>query len=52
MTQAIDFKKGILVIACLSKDIASQVRLLSDRIIHALNQVLGKQLVYAIHVEV
>lgn len=52
LTQAIDFKKGILIVACLTKEIASKVRLFSERIIYALNQALGKQLVFGIHVEV
>ncbi len=52
LTQAIDFKKGVLTVACLSSEVASQVRLLAQRIIYALNQIIGKQMVYAIYVEV
>lgn len=52
LTQAIDFKRGVLTVACLSKEVANQVRLLSERIIYALNQIIGKRMVYAIYVEV
>lgn len=52
LTKAVDFKKGVLTVACLSKEAARQVKLLAERIIYALNQVLGRQLVYAIYVEV
>ena len=52
LTQATDFKKGVLTVACLSREIASKVKLLAQRIIYALNQVLGKQMVFAIYVEV
>lgn len=52
LTQAVDFKKGVLTIACLSREVASKLRLLARNIIAALNQLLGKQVVYAIYVEV
>jgi len=52
LTRAIDFKNGILYVACLSKEIAYQIKLLAIRIIGALNQLIGKQVVYAIQVEV
>lgn len=52
LTQAIDFKKGILIVACLSHEVANQIRILSKRIIYELNQIIGKQMVYAIHLEV
>ncbi len=50
-TRAMDFKKGVLFVACLSKDIAYRIKVLASRIIYALNQVLGKDLVFAINVE-
>ncbi len=51
-TQAVDFKKGVLIIACLSKELANKLKLLAHRIISALNQVLGRQIVYAIYIQV
>lgn len=51
-TRAVDFKKGTLFVACLSREIAAQIRLLTQRIIYALNQLLGRQVVFAISVEV
>lgn len=52
LTQVLDFKKGILTIACLSSAVASKIKLLANRIIDCLNQVLGKRVVFAIYVEV
>lgn len=51
LTQAIDFKKGVLTVACLSREVAGKIKLLAQRIIYALNQLLGKQLVFAIYIE-
>lgn len=51
LTQAMDFKKGVLTVACLSREVATQIRLLADRIIYALNQLLGRQTVFVIRVE-
>jgi hypothetical protein len=51
-TQAINFEKGILTIACLSREVASKIKLLADRIITALNEILGRQMFFAIYVEV
>ena len=51
-TQAVDFQKGVLTVACLSREVASKIRLLAERIIAALNELLGRQMVYAIYVEV
>ncbi len=50
-TRALDFKKGVLFVACLSREIAYQIKILTSRMVHALNQVLGKQLVFTIAVE-
>lgn len=50
-TKAVDFKNGVLIIACLSKEIAYQIRLLAQRIIEALNKLIGKNTVFAIQVE-
>lgn len=52
LTKAIDFKKGILTIACLTREAAYQVKIMAERLIMALNQILGKQLIYAIYIEV
>jgi hypothetical protein len=51
LTKAVDFRKGVLTVACLSKEISYQIKLLSQRIIYALNQLLGKNLVFAIKIE-
>jgi hypothetical protein len=50
-TQAFDFQKGVLSVACLSKEIAYQIKVLSQRIIYALNQVIGFNAVFALQVE-
>ncbi len=51
-TRALDLKKGVLVVACLTKEAASLIRLLAQRIIYALNALLGRQVVYSIYLEV
>ncbi len=51
LTKALDFKKGVLTIACLSKEVAYKVKFMAERLISALNEVLGKRLIYAIYVE-
>ncbi|HVY68134.1 MAG TPA: DciA family protein [Patescibacteria group bacterium] len=52
LTRAIGFDKGVLTVACLSKAAASRIRLLSQNLITALNEWLGRRLVYAIYLEV
>jgi hypothetical protein len=52
LTQAVDFKKGILTVACLSREVASKIRFLAEQIITALNELMGKRVIYAIYVEV
>ena len=52
LTQAVDFKKGVLTVACLSREVASKIKLLSAQILAALNELMGKQVVYAIYIEV
>lgn len=52
LTRALDLKNGVLFIACLSREVAYQIRLLASRIITALNQLVGKQVVFAIQIEV
>lgn len=51
LTQAIDFKKGVLVVACLSNEVAYKIKQLSDKIISALNEVLGRRVIFAIYLE-
>ena len=50
-TKAVDLKNGILVVACLSKETAYQIKLLAQRIISTLNQLIGKQIIFGIKVE-
>lgn len=50
-TQAMDLKRGVLTVACLSKQVAQKLKLLAQRIMHTLNQILGKQIVYAINIQ-
>lgn len=52
LTQVMDFKNGVLKVACLSREVAIKINLLSKRIIFALNQALGKTVVFAIYIEV
>lgn len=52
LTKAINLKDGVLTVACLSKDVAYEIKLIAHRIIYALNQTLSKNLVFAIRVEV
>jgi Dna[CI] antecedent, DciA len=51
-TKVLDFKSGVLTVACLSRDLAYEIKLIINRLIYALNQLLGKNLVFAIRVEV
>jgi hypothetical protein len=51
LTKAIDFKKGVLTVACLSRQAATELRLLVPRLIQAINKVLGRSLVFAIYIE-
>ena len=37
-TQALDLKNGVLTIACLSKEIAYQIKLLAQRIMYEINK--------------
>lgn len=51
-TYPVDFKKGILYIACLSKELGQKIKLFSKRIVYALNQILKEELVYSINIEI
>src|SRR5579862_1048951 len=48
-TKAVGFKKGVLTVACLSQDMARMLRLFTEQIINALNNLLGHRLVFAVH---
>lgn len=50
-SKAVDFKEGVLMVACLTKDLAYKIKAFAQRIIYILNQLIGKDLVYAIRVE-
>ena len=52
LTRAVDFNNGVLRVACLSRELARRLRLLTPRIIEAINQLLGRPLVYAIYLEI
>lgn len=52
LTQAMDLKKGVLVIACLSREVAQKLKVLASNIVSALNQLLGKQVIFALYFEV
>ena len=52
LTKAVSFNKGILVVACLTKEVAYQVKILALRLLEALNKLLGVLLVYQIEVQV
>ncbi len=51
LSRAIDFSKGVLTVACLSKEVASKIKLLASRIMDGLNKLIGRRVVFAIHVE-
>ena len=50
-TEVVDFRSGVLVVACLSKELAYKIRLLANRILEALNQVLKSRAVFALQLE-
>jgi len=51
-TKALDFNKGVLTVACLSREAAYKIKLMAEQIIVALNESIGKRVIYAIYVEV
>lgn len=51
LTQAVEFKNGKLFIACLSQVLANKIITMAKSIIHTLNQVVGRVLVYSLAVE-
>jgi len=50
-TKAMDFKRGILTVACLSRDLAYDIKAMARRIIQVLNELIGKTVLYALHIE-
>lgn len=50
-TMAVSFEKGVLKIATLSKEIAYEISLYRQRLIDALNNLIGKRLVFALQLE-
>jgi hypothetical protein len=50
-TKAMDFKKGRLLVACLSEELAYKIKVLSQRIIYALNSALKKNKVFALEIQ-
>jgi predicted nucleic acid-binding Zn ribbon protein len=52
LTQVVDFQKGVLTGACLSREAAYKIKLMAEQIIAALNEVIGRRVIYAIYVEV
>ena len=50
-TKAVDFKNGTLTVACLSRELAYEIRLLTHRLITALNDLLGRFAVRALYVQ-
>jgi hypothetical protein len=52
LTKAINFKKGTLTVACLSKDLYNAIRQVSQQILRAINEFLGRQMVYSLVVEI
>ena len=51
-TMALAFEKGVLKIASLSKEIAYEIHLYQKRLVEALNNYIGKNLVYRIICEI
>lgn len=47
-TKALDLKDGVLVVACLCRDLAYQIKTLASRIIYMLNQLIGKTVVFSL----
>lgn len=51
LTQAMEFKSGKLFVACLSRAVAHQIISLAKKIINAINELLGRVVVYTLSVE-
>ncbi|MDR3642789.1 MAG: DciA family protein [Candidatus Doudnabacteria bacterium] len=51
LTKAVDFQKGVLKVACLSRELAVRLKLFVPRIIEIINRLVGRPVVYAIAIE-
>jgi len=51
ITKAIDFQNGKLTIACLSQTLGTQIKQVIPQLLRALNDLLGRNLVYVLIVE-
>ncbi|MBI5530772.1 MAG: DUF721 domain-containing protein [Candidatus Doudnabacteria bacterium] len=51
-TQAINLEKGVLTVACLSLEVARKLKILAQRIIFALNEIIGHRVIFALNLEV
>lgn len=52
LTKATDFSKGVLRVACLSRELGRELMFLLPRIIQALNSSVGRQVVFAVRLEI
>lgn len=51
-TKAINLEKGVLTVACLSLEVARKLKILAQRIIFALNELIGHRVIFALRLEV
>ena len=51
LSKAVDLKQGKLIVACLSRELANKLYMFSEQIILALNDLIGRKVVYAIYIE-
>lgn len=51
LTKAVDFRHGVLLVACLSKELATKIKMFAQRIIYLLNAAVGKDLVFSLRVD-
>ena len=47
-TMAVAFEKGVLKVASLHKEVADKIRIFHDQIVKALNEFVGKKMVFQI----
>lgn len=50
-TRAVDFKNGTLTVASLSRELALKLKMLAEKIIEALNNILGRRVVFKLVIE-
>ena len=50
-TFAVSLERGVLKIASLSREIATDIKLYAQRLVEEINRVLGKKVVFAIYCE-